>query len=398
MRKARLGLVGLGRRAREVLPTIMQAQGWGLLELVSVCDIVEEVARKVGEEHHVPYYTSADKMLEKEKDIDFVYICAGDYHHHILGKLAAEHGKHVLVEKPMAITLPCCDLLIKACEKAGVFYEVGAQYLRGPTDRVVMKIIKSGLIGDVLRAYAIDPAPTKASITSRSGVCMDMGVHRMSEIRTYVGSEPIGVTGLIKKFALQKQVPGLLGEDWGFALVEFENGKVGACECSTAVFEDPNKDSYRQVVGTDGIIHIDARTSVIEGVISLRKKIKDKFVNIPVQKQYHRKAAIFKKILKSIVVKTEPEIIWKNPYAEYDLIETRVGLMDVLMSIANAAIYDTPPEYGINARKDVEMCVAWYESSLKGKPVKLPITSMTTYEKMVHEAYKRAFGHDPTDV
>ncbi|MEM2146582.1 MAG: Gfo/Idh/MocA family oxidoreductase, partial [Candidatus Jordarchaeaceae archaeon] len=217
MQKARLGLIGLGRRAREVLPTIMQAQGWGLLELVSVCDIVEEVARKLGEEYHVSYYTSVDKMLEKEKDIDFVYICAGDYHHHVLGKLAAEHGKHVLVEKPMAITLPCCDLLIKACEKAGVFYEVGAQYLRGPTDRAVMKIIKSGLIGDVLRAYAIDPAPTNTSVTSRSGVCMDMGVHRMSEIRTYIGSEPIGVTGLIKKFAHKKQVPGVLGEDWGFA-------------------------------------------------------------------------------------------------------------------------------------------------------------------------------------
>jgi predicted dehydrogenase len=240
--------------------------------------------------------------------------------------------------------------------------------------------------------------PTGSAITSRSGICMDMGVHRMSELRAYIGSEPAQVMGVIKNFSHQKKLPGLFGEDWGYAIVEFNGGKVGLCECTTDIFEDPNKDSFRKVVGTEGEIYVDACTSVIEGTISLRKKANGKFRNIPVQKNYRIKPATFKKFLKSIVVKTEPEIVWRNPYAHYDLIETRIGLMDVLMSIANAALYDKPPEYMIEGRKDVEMCVAWYESHLEQEPIRMPITSLTIYEKMVHDAYKRVFGHDPTDI
>jgi predicted dehydrogenase len=398
MKKARMGLIGLGKRGMDVLPTIVQAQKWGFLELVSVCDVIEGVARSVGEKHHVSYYNSVEKMLEKEKGIDFVYICSGDYQHHIIGKMAAEHGKHVLVEKPMAVTLPCCDVLINACQRAGVYYEVGEQYFRGPTDRVVVEIIKRGVIGDVLKAYAIDPVPPASAIASRSGICMDMGVHRMSELRTYIRSEPAQVIGVTKNFAQQKQLPGLFGEDWGYAIVEFSGGKVGLCECAAAIYEDPNKNSFRKVVGTEGEIYIGARTNIIEGTVSLRKKEDGKFKDIPVRKYYRIEPLLLKKFLKSIIVKSDPEIVWKNPYAQYDLIETRVGLMDVLMSITNAVLYDKPPEYSINARKDVEMCVAWYESSLKQKPIRMPITSLTTYEKMIHDTYKKMFGHDLTDI
>ena len=63
------------------------------------------------------------------------------------------------------------------------------------------------------------------------------------------------------------------------------------------------------------------------------------------------------------------------------------------MSIANAALHDEPPEYGLRGRKDVEMAMAIYESSLNGMaPVKLPIEGITTYEQMVHEDYLRKFG------
>lgn len=405
--KAKIGLIGCGRRARSVfLPTIVEGQKRGFFNLTSVCDITENVARETGETYHVPYYASAEKMLEKEKDMDFVCIVANDYQHHLLGKLAADYGKHFLIEKPMAITLPCCDLMIKACEKAGVYYEVSEQYIKGPTDRAVMEIIKNGLIGDVSRVYVNDPEPAHAS---DSGICMDMGVHCMSEIRTYVGNEPTQVNGLTKTFVAEKRNSGVLHEDWGIALVEFEKGQIGTCECATAVWNDPSKNTYRQIIGTEGAIYVDARGNVIEGTISLRKKQGENLADIPVEKKYNKVVKGFRfgmklpggagfNVLEKIVVKTNPEIVWRNPYAGYDLVDTRVGVMSALMSIADAALNDKPAEYGINARKDVEMCVAWYESSLKKGPVRLPLTSMTDYEKMVNEDYRRIFGHDPTDL
>lgn len=407
MRKAKVGLIGCGSRARSAyLPTIIEAQRKELLELVCVCDAIESVSRQVGETYHVAQYTSAEKMLEQKKDLDFVCIIANDYQHHVLGKLAAEHGKHFLLEKPMAVTLPCCDLIVKACEKAGVHYEVGEQYFRGPTDRMVVEIIKNGLIGNVLRACVNDPTPAH---TSDSGLCLDMGVHCMSEVRVYIGDNPIQVSGLTKKFVPEKRNAGILQEDWGFALVEFEKGQIGEVECATSLWEDPNKNSYRQIIGTKGIINVDARKDVIEGTISLRRRVEEGFEDIPVEKNYQKVLKGFRlsirlpgnagmNVLNNVVVKTSPEVVWKNPYSNYDLVDTKVGVMAALMSIANAALYDKPPEYGIEARKDVEMCVAWYESSLKKKPVKLPLTTVTKYEQMVHEDYKRVFGNDPTDI
>ena len=63
------------------------------------------------------------------------------------------------------------------------------------------------------------------------------------------------------------------------------------------------------------------------------------------------------------------------------------------MSIANAALNDEPAEYGIEGRKDVEMAMAIYQSSLHGMaPVELPLEGVTTYEQMVHEDYHAKFG------
>lgn len=394
MKKVNVGLIGCGARGNSIIPVIMEAQKKGLLKLISVCDIVDSLSKKTGDKFHVPYYESAEKMFEKEKDIDVVCITTNDYMHHVFGKLAAEHRKHVFVEKPMAVTLPCCDLLIRACEKASVYYEVGEQYFRNPTDRAVMKIIQNGLIGEVLRAHVKDPEPAHIS---DSGLCMDMGVHCMSEIRTYIRSDPKKVTGLTKRFLTDEPASGVLQEDWGFAIVEFEKGQIGTCECSTTLWEDLNKECYREVTGTQGIIYVDARTSVIEGDISLRKKENGNFVDIPVKKN---RTGFFKHDggLKNITAKTNPEIVWINPYLDYNITDSRIGVIDALLSLAKAVLQDKPPEYGVNARKDVEMCVAWYESSLKGKPIKLPIVSMTGYEKMVHEDFKGKFGYDPTDI
>ena len=78
----------------------------------------------------------------------------------------------------------------------------------------------------------------------------------------------------------------------------------------------------------------------------------------------------------------------------YALNEWHIGIAEEIMSIANAALHDREPEYFFGGRKDVEMCVALYESSLLGmKPVELPITEITTYEKMVHEDFSEALGY-----
>ena len=99
-------------------------------------------------------------------------------------------------------------------------------------------------------------------------------------------------------------------------------------------------------------------------------------------------------VLSRISVHTEPQIVYENPFKEYALDDWHIGIAEEIMSLANAAIFDREPEYSLGGRKDVEMCIALYESSLLGmEPVNLPITEITTYEKMVHEDFFEAFGY-----
>ena len=153
MRKARIGLIGCGGIARHShLPTIEElakreaTKGQGALDFVAVCDIDENRASEIGGQYGVPYYTDAEEMMEKHKDIDVIDICTGDYTHHSVAKMAAEHKMHPIVEKPMALTLPCCDVMIDACRKNGVHFEVAENYFRMPQDRVIIKLVAEGAI------------------------------------------------------------------------------------------------------------------------------------------------------------------------------------------------------------------------------------------------------------
>jgi len=399
-RKAKMGVIGCGGISRAHFQVTEELQKKGLLELVAVCDVAKEKARERGERYHIPYFTDVEKMLKM--DMDFVDICTGDYTHHAIAKLAAEQRKHILIEKPMAITLPCCDVIINACRKAGVYYEVAENYFRIPIERVIKEIIEKGIIGNVLKTYAIDPESagpaTLSPFSSHSPIVqlLDMGSHRMSEIRIFAGSEAKKVWGVTKRLSNGPY------DDWGHAVAEFENGAVGVCEVG---YGPDGKLDYREIVGTRGTIFLTGRWGggdmrlTLPGLRRAGLTFAQEVAyaaDVPVQKI--RRIVDGYEVLQSIVVKSEPEIIYRNPYADCPIKEERISFAEEIMSIANAAVYDRPPEYGIGGRKDIEMCIAMYESSLKGAPVELPIKSITSFEKKVHEAYDETFGHNPTDV
>ncbi|MBM3242746.1 Gfo/Idh/MocA family oxidoreductase [Candidatus Poribacteria bacterium] len=377
MRKAKIGLIGCGGIAGGAhLPTIEALAKRGVLDFVAVCDINKKRVSKVGRHYGVPYYTDAEEMMEKHKDIDVIDICTGDYTHHSLAKLAAEHTMHPIVEKPMALTLPCCDVMIEACQKNGVYFEVAENYFRSPEDRVIIKLVAEGVIGDVMMVDYIDPIKTRPlwRVGSHSGPCLDMGVHRMSQIRLYAQSEPKKIAGITKQFTPGE---GKVFEDWGHAIIDFESGAVGIFECAAV----GGKKNYRQIIGTKGTIKN----------FSLRAEVKGEMRRVPIEREFHKVDG--KAVLTRIVVHTEPQIVYENPFKEYVL---NVSVAEEIMSITNAALYDREPEYFLGGRKDVEMCVALYESSLLGMmPVELPITEITTYEKMVHEDFFEAFGYAP---
>ena len=173
---------------------------------------------------------------------------------------------HPIVEKPMAPTLPCCDVIINSCKKNGVHFEVAENYFRMPNDRILIKLITEGVLGDIMRVHFIEPSTRGrqfvhgagkpqgishpvSTFGSHSGVCIDMGVHRMSQLRFYAQSEPKRIAGITKQF-----VPNTdrVYEDWGHALIEFEKRRGrGLRGVAGRRGNDPVQPSYGNKRGND---------------------------------------------------------------------------------------------------------------------------------------------------
>jgi len=316
--------------------------------------------------------------------------------------MVAERKKHFMVEKPMALTLPCCDAIINAAKSNGVHYEVAENYLRMPADRMILKLIDEGILGDILRVHFIEPFRQNpftpdvgrpqgflrpvSNFGSHSGICIDMGAHRMSQLRLYAKSEPTKIAALTKKFVPNDERPF---EDWGHAIIEFESGGVGVYE--TSLYGESTV-KYRQITGTKGMImNSDYR---FPETVPLRVMVDGEMQDLPMTRESHTVDG--KEVLVRLVTHTDPEIVYENPLKDFAIDDWNLGFADEIMSIARAATNDIEPEYTISGRKDVEMCIALYESSLKGMmPVELPIKELTQYEQMIHEDYKANFGHPP---
>ncbi|HID95553.1 MAG TPA: Gfo/Idh/MocA family oxidoreductase [Candidatus Latescibacteria bacterium] len=141
----KVGIVGagfMGQMHSNVYAALPEAM------LVAVADIREENARKVARSHKALPYADFSKMLEKE-EIDMVDICLPTYLHAEYAVKAAQAGKHVLCEKPMALTLEEADSMIEAAEKAGVYLMVAHCIRFWPEYLYLKRVVEEGELGEL---------------------------------------------------------------------------------------------------------------------------------------------------------------------------------------------------------------------------------------------------------
>jgi len=376
MRKLRIGVIGVGRRARIHLEAISVMKD--MYDLVAVCDMVPERAKEASEKYHATPYSNIEEMLRKE-NLDVADIVVPGGAHHAVAVVVAEHGVNMIVETPIAITLPCADIMINAAKKAGVKLEVAENVWRFVEERMKQEIIKLGLIGEVSRAYCVN---------------MWGGYHAMNALRAYAGfREAKSVVGYVNKFP----APPTLGpggreqreESWVKGIIEFEDGIIGIYESSNLLFAFLNtgyrKIQYAGVDCTKGCV-IDRETHLVEDG---KPKV---YVMNEVTSTVNGT-----EVFERIELNTTPKIVWENPYKRYKIPKWLVAAVDELYSIGNAVINDVEPAYGAAAaRKDQEISIAIQESALKGNAkITLPLTSITSYEQKLHEQYKERYGEDP---
>jgi predicted dehydrogenase len=219
-----------------------------------------------------------ERVIGRE-DIDVVDVATPGYLHHPMVIAAAQAGKHVICEKPLANNLTQAKEMLKAVEKAGVLHMVNFNYRRVPAVAYAKKLIEDGSIGDVyhyhgayLQDWIIDPDfPLVWRLEKKfagSGALGDIGAHA-ADLAEYLNGEIRVVSGQMTTFVKERPLPTEGAGAWGAKgrkgkgkvtvdddanfLARFKNGSVGVFESSRFAGGRRNFNTF-EVYGSKGSI------------------------------------------------------------------------------------------------------------------------------------------------
>ena len=251
----KVALVGCGRISRNHFDALRKIDG---LTLTAVCDVVPERAKAAAEQEGVASFTSYEEML-KRADCDVVSVCTPSGLHAAQGALAARAGKHVITEKPMAITLGQADELVKACDDAGVFLFVVKQNRLNPPIQLLRRAIDKGRFGRIFLANTTvrwqrpqdyyDAAPWRGTWEFDGGAIMNQASHYVDLIQWLVGP----VETVMAKTATQAR--RIEAEDSGVALLKFRSGALGLIEVNVLTYPR-NLEGSITILGEKGSVKI----------------------------------------------------------------------------------------------------------------------------------------------
>jgi predicted dehydrogenase len=230
-------------------------------EVVAVYSRNPKRVREFAKKHHIPkWFADLDHAIT-ESDAEVVDVGLPNFLHHRAVMLAAKAGKHVIIEKPLCLTLEEADEMIAACKKTRVKLMYAEELCFAPKYERVRKLVGERAFG---RLYMLKQAEKHSGPhsdwfydikQSGGGVIMDMGCHGLAWFRWMLGGRPRAVsvlahmqTGLIHKGRTR-------GEENSVVIVEFEGGCVGIAENSWA--KHGGMEDSSEVYGTGGVCYAD---------------------------------------------------------------------------------------------------------------------------------------------
>jgi predicted dehydrogenase len=260
MKKDKLGiaLVGLGTYSSEELaPALQETKHCRLAGIVTGST---QKAKEWKEKYNLPegniYNYEHFDSIKDNPDIDIVYVVLPNAQHAEYTIRAARAGKHVICEKPMAITVEECEQMIKACAEAGVLLSIGYRLHFEPHNQAVMDARNNGTTGAIKKLAAghgmdIEPGVWRLNkALAGGGPLMDVGIYCVQAAIYTVGEDPIAVTAKEGKktdhsrFAEVEQ-----SITW---TMEFPGGALAECETSYA-----KESNYLRAEGDKGWIALE---------------------------------------------------------------------------------------------------------------------------------------------
>jgi phthalate 4,5-cis-dihydrodiol dehydrogenase len=185
----RMGMAGLGVASTQILSAVSRVP---YLKIAAAADLRTDALTKFRKEYDAQVFNSVDEMC-KSPEVDFVYIATPNQLHAEHAITAAKHKKHVIVEKPMALSIAECEAMNEAAEKHGVKLLCGHTHSFDPPIRKIREIVKSGELGKLrmintwnYNEFMYRPR-MKHELAMSHGVVLNQGPHHVDIVRLIGG-------------------------------------------------------------------------------------------------------------------------------------------------------------------------------------------------------------------
>lgn len=338
----KIALVGCGRISKRHADLLGNGQVVGA-HLVAVCDVIEERAASIAEHFNVPGFTDMHRMM-RDVDVDVVAVLTESGHHAAHVKELAVYGKHIIVEKPMALTMNDADDMIRACERARIKLFVVKQNRFNVPVVKLREALERGRFGKLVlgtvrvrwcrtQAY-YDQDAWRGTWALDGGVLTNQASHHVDLLEWMMG-EVDSVLALSSTALVNIEA-----EDTAVVILRFRNGALGCIEATTAVRPKDLEGSI-SILGEKGSVEIGGFAVNEMKVWNFTEAVAD---DAGVMEQY------------SV---NPPNVYGFGHQAYYD---------HVVDCIANNKRHLVD---GIEGRKSLELINAIYESIETGREVKL---------------------------
>jgi len=345
------GIIGCGMIANFHANAIADIRG---AKLVACFDMVPAAADRFAESAGCKAYHDLDEMLA-DPDVDVVTIGTPSGAHMDPAVAAARAGKHVIVEKPLEITLRRCDKIINECEKAGVVLSSILPSRFHASSIEIHKAIQAGRFGKLTvgdayvkwfrtQEYYDSGAWRGTWKLDGGGALMNQAIHNVDLLTWLMG--PVVEIQAQTSLLAHKRIEV---EDTAIATLKFANGALGTIEASTAIY--PGYLKRIEIHGSEG-------SAVME---------EEDIVKWDFAKKKSKDNAIQKKMLEQISGgggAADPTAIGHHGHMKQ--------FQDVLKAIKNGT---SPKVDGHEGRRSVEIILGIYKAAELGRTVKLPLKS-----------------------
>jgi len=347
MDKTRFALVGCGRIAKKHAEIITNQLDSAVL--VGVCDTKPDRAEHYSSKYGVPSFNDMDQMMESLGDkVDIVNVLTPSGMHAEHTVQLAKYKKHIVVEKPMALTLADADRMISECDNNGIKLFVVKQNRYNYPVIKLREAMEAGRFGKLVMGTVrvrwcrdqsyYDQDPWRGTWANDGGVFTNQASHHIDLLEWMMGD----VETVFAKSATQ--LVNIEAEDTGVAILKFKNGALGIVEATTAARPKDLEGSI-SILGETGTVEIGGFAVNEMKIWSFTDKLDGD-------------ASVVEKY------RCNPPDVYGFGHVEY--------LKDVIDSVQNGtrALVD-----GLKGRRSLELISAIYESVETGQEVPLRFTA-----------------------